>query len=251
MKKIAIIGLGNLGYHLGDILHNSGFRITEIVHKNKEESKFFENRWETKAVPSPSSVSCDIVFICVQDRFISGVIQQLPIDKWVLTTSGTYDPVSAFPQHYTGVFYPLQTFSKNRDVDWRSVPVLLSSTSVDIMHTMRQIAEKIAAPHTECSTQQRQGYHLAAVWVNNFVNFILDQANQLCDERHLDFNLLEPLLKETIAKQLNSKGSILQTGPAIRGDHTTISTHMGLLNKEQQDIYLALTEFIQKQKKDA
>jgi predicted short-subunit dehydrogenase-like oxidoreductase (DUF2520 family) len=129
--------------------------------------------------------------------------------------------------------------------------VLLESESKEVMAEMKYVAKKMSISFMECRTQERQGYHLAAVWVNNFVNFILEQANLLCNERELNFQFLEPLLSETIHKNLNSNGISVQTGPAIRGDEATILTHLGLLQGDQRELYKTLTEFIQKKQKDA
>jgi len=251
MKNIAVIGLGNVGSHLGDKLVDSGLHVSEIVHRDLDESLLYQRLWSCDIKTAPSDITSDYVFICVQDRYIEEVVTQLPEHVAALITSGTFDCSVKFPNRKTGVFYPLQTFTKNKRIDWENIPLLLESTSNEVMSDMKYFAEQMKVPFLECQTEERQGYHLAAVWVNNFVNFILEQARSLCEERELTFHLLESLLFETIHKNLKSKGISVQTGPAIRGDDTTIATHLGLLKREQQVIYQALTTFIQNQKKDA
>lgn len=251
MKNIAVIGLGNVGSHLGDKLVESGFNVSEIVHRNSSEWSFYKNRWNCQIKSTPSEITSEIAFVCVQDRYIEEVVSFLPEKTIALITSGAFDPVGKFSGREIGVFYPLQTFTKNKEIIWNSIPILIESTSDDVLKQMKELARQMNVKGLECKTIQRQGYHLAAVWVNNFVNYILEQAQTLCEERKLDFNILEPLLYETVLKNLNSNGLSVQTGPAIRGDNATLTTHMNLLNEEQRAIYKGLTEFIQKKQKDA
>ena len=251
MKKIAVIGLGNVGSHLGEKLVRSGFKVAEIVHRDMDEALHFKGLWSSQIKCVPSEINAEYVFICVQDRYIEDVVLQLPENVTAIVTSCTFYFSGKFPNRKTGIFYPLQTFTKNKPVDWNTIPILMESTHREVMAYMKYMADNMKVPSIECQTTERQGYHLAAVWVNNFVNFILEQAKTLCEERELDFYLLKPLLLETTHKILDSNGMDIQTGPAIRGDEATISSHLGLLSGDKRIIYQALTRFIQNKKKDA
>ncbi|WP_010229408.1 DUF2520 domain-containing protein [Gillisia marina] len=144
-----------------------------------------------------------------------------------------------------GVFYPLQTFSKNKKVDFSGIPICVESNTKTSTKTLKKLASGISEKVFEISSAQRKSLHVAAVFVSNFVNFLYTEGEKICKDNQVPFEILHPLILETASKAINMSPKEAQTGPAKRKDQEVISSHLELLNEEQQKIYSLLTLSIQ------
>ena len=151
---------------------------------------------------------------------------------------------SSFTENY-GVFYPLQTFSKTRDVDFSRIPVFIEGKNDEIVSSLKETAEKITSDVRDADSGQRKELHLAAVFACNFTNHMYAIAAKLIEDKGLAFDSIRPLIAETAAKIEEIEPYKAQTGPAIRYDEGVINKHLALLQNDTfKDIYSLLSKSI-------
>lgn len=191
----------------------------------------------------------DLYLICVNDDAIATVsakLHQLAIsDQAVVAhTSGTKSSVILRRYDHYGVIYPLQTLRKEHLINFREVPLLITSNNNKTKRLLTSIAERISDRVTTCTDDYRSKLHLPAVVVNNFVNHLYHVAFDYCKKQEVDFSLLLPLINETVQKiSEDTDPATLQTGPAKRDDKQTIQRHLTALQDLGMDteLYNALT----------
>jgi predicted short-subunit dehydrogenase-like oxidoreductase (DUF2520 family) len=243
MISIVILGTGNVAKHLFDVfLKCEGTNVLQVWGRNKDRLSHFK---EGAAISDAISgiLEADLYMIAVSDDAVSEVARSLIGKKGlVVHTSGSVPLHALANQNRRGVFYPLQSFSKDREIDFKSVPICIEAeTKTDLA----LLAESISNDVREISSEQRKSLHLAAVFVNNFTNHLFQIGNEICAEHGLPFGILLPLIGETVQKLGQLSPSEAQTGPARRNDHTTIKNHLDQLkNKDHRDIYALLSKSI-------
>ncbi|MCB0515884.1 MAG: Rossmann-like and DUF2520 domain-containing protein [Chitinophagales bacterium] len=252
--KVCMIGLGKLGMHLCMKLLKANIDITEVVVRSRSKVTVFHNGKPINAIFSPENISpeVNVVIIAVQDDNIARVAAQVPVaeNRLVLHTSGTR-PLSDLEIHpHHGILYPLQSFSETVVPIWEKIPICLTPKAEDDFS--RQQLENFAAlafvqnPVYCLAEHQRKVLHLAAVFTNNFVNYMLQEAYDLCAKNEVDFAILAPLAEETIRKAFMFNPYLMQTGPAVRHDRKTMDFHQQLLieNGINPTLYQYLSEAI-------
>ncbi|SHJ70089.1 Rossmann-like and DUF2520 domain-containing protein [Pseudozobellia thermophila] len=247
MISVSIIGSGRVAKHLHDAFSLNGeIDIVQVVSRNTTALQGFDQARSTTS-DFKDIADSDIYIIAVSDNAINSVSQQLNTkNKLVVHTSGAtpMDILATHPRH--GVFYPLQSFSKDRPMDFNKVPLCLESNTQSDLDLLKQLAQKITGRIYEVSTEQRKTLHLAAVFVNNFTNHLYHLAHEICKEKELSFELLRPLIGETVDKLSHLTPYQAQTGPARRGDQSTIDTHLAQLKKPVEiEIYKLLSQSIE------
>ncbi|MEJ1222448.1 Rossmann-like and DUF2520 domain-containing protein [Sediminicola sp. 1XM1-17] len=248
MISIVILGTGNVAKHLFDaFLAVDQVKILQVVGRSQKQllefSKFTEVTTGFQQIKE-----ADIYLIAVSDDAIGEVSGRLANNKGVVVhTSGSYPMDSMLAIERRGVFYPLQSFTKGKKVDFRKIPICLEATLQKDYLLLDHLAHLISDQVFHITSEQRKTIHLAAVFVNNFTNHLYKIGNDLCTEQHIPFELLQPLITETADKINTLNPHEAQTGPAKRGDITTIENHLGLLkNKTQKEIYSLLSNSIKK-----
>ncbi len=191
----------------------------------------------------------DLYLIAVPDKKVTEVAGKMQtVDGIVAHTSGitSIDALSGFTNY--GVFYPLQTFSRGRKLDISEIPFCLEGNDKNVMEALTELAARISKVTHHIDSGQRMILHLAAVLVNNFSNHLYHLAEDFLEKRKLDFDLLRPLILETAAKAQDLPPGDSQTGPARRGDASTISKHLELLEDDPgiRNLYELLSEQIRK-----
>ena len=248
MLSIVLTGTGNVAQQLFTAMHNKkGVKIIQVIGRDKKKLTPFKNCPETTTDYEHIS-DADIYIIAVNDGSISTVAQHLKNKSGlVVHTSGTM-PLSALPASVRrGVFYPLQTISKERKVDFSEVPICIEAESSEDYKMLEELAGSISDHIQIMSSNQRKLVHLAAVFVNNFTNHLYLIGSDICNEAGISFNILKPLILETAKKATEMSVLKAQTGPAMRHDQTTIDQHLDLLKKEShKNIYSVLSNSIQK-----
>jgi len=228
MISIVLIGNGNVATHLyAAFLKADGINVTKISSRNLNE------------IPN-----ADVTIIAVSDDAISEVSSKIN-NTFVVHTAGNATLNSLKNSTRKGVFYPLQTFSKDVEVAFNEVPFCLEAENKTDLNLLEQLAKSIGEKVYFVNSEQRKSLHLAAVFVNNFTNHLYKIGNDICQKNNVPFEVLLPLIKETSEKIKNSSPEKAQTGPAIRNDKKTIENHLQLLNSNQQEIYKILTKSIQ------
>lgn len=252
-KEIVLIGAGNVAWHLGNRLSEIGVCIAYVYARSSESAEQLASNLNCKGgnqleyIP----VSADLYLIAVNDSAIESVAQQLAghIHKntLVLHTSGA-TPSSILQPYFQryGVFYPLQTFSKSRKLDFAQVPLCICTHQPQDFARVDSFAKKVSEKVYAVSDQQRLQLHLAAVFVNNFTNYLQHIGGTILNEHQLDAEILHPLLVETVAKLKDLSAEEAQTGPAVRGDDPTIERHLSQLewHPEWQTLYKHLSKCI-------
>ncbi|CAN0464989.1 unnamed protein product, partial [Phaeothamnion confervicola] len=191
-----------------------------------------------------------IFIISVSDDAIQEVAQKLvlPDDAIVVHTSGS-QPLSMLDDSGSqnmGVFYPLQTFTKAKKVDFKSVPIFIESESSEVEKALIKMGKAISGKVKRINSEERKALHIAAVFASNFTNHMLTIAKNLAKENDLDFEVLKPLIAETLNKSLEIGPEKSQTGPASRGDFEILERHMEFLkeNPELAEIYKVISQHI-------
>lgn len=247
MIKVIIIGSGNVGQHLIQAFDkNKKIDVVQVFSRQKEavthlldSHKITNNFNDIK--------EADLYIIAVSDDSITSVSSQLPFEnRLVVHTSGSVSLEALDKKNRNGIFYPLQTFSKKAEVDFSQIPICLESENETDFEFLKKVAEIISHNVYTINSEQRKALHVAAVFVNNFVNQLYQMGNEICIENKIPFEILQPLIQETAKKVMRLSPKEAQTGPAIRNDQQTIATHLEFLKDEnQKNIYKILTQSIQ------
>jgi predicted short-subunit dehydrogenase-like oxidoreductase (DUF2520 family) len=250
-KKIVIIGSGNVATHFTKVLIKKGHEIVQFVGRNNNSLKELSLKYLVSFTTDFNKIATtgDFYLICVSDDEIEHVAKKLKLkDKIVLHTSGSV-PLSAIKHSSTktGVFYPLQTFSKEDKIKWSKIPILIEGCNKDVENEVFQFASSLTKNITVLNSVQREKIHLAAVMVNNFSNHLYTLANDFLEkEKTPYFKLLFPLMQQTLKKSKKIKPDLAQTGPAKRNDKKTITKHQQILKKhpEASKLYQSISESI-------
>ncbi|HEY0092100.1 MAG TPA: Rossmann-like and DUF2520 domain-containing protein [Flavobacterium sp.] len=247
MVKVSIIGSGNVAQHLiAAFLKSDEIELVQVFARNP---RALLNIVEASNVTSELSalIEADLYIIAISDDAVQGVSRMLPFDnRLVVHTSGTLPADTIDAKNRSGVFYPIQTFSKRKPLDFAKIPVLIESSEPNDYAMLQKVAGAISHNITSLSFTQRQALHVAAVFVNNFTNHLFVLADKICNENQISFDLLRPLIHETAEKVMQLSPKDAQTGPAIRKDQSTIDAHLDLLSDQNQmNIYKTLTHSIQ------
>jgi predicted short-subunit dehydrogenase-like oxidoreductase (DUF2520 family) len=250
--KIVVIGSGNVAYHLIQAFCKTDAAL--FVHaRNDEALRIFKDEFPSITILSSydlTALSPDLILISVKDNAVNAVFEQYSYapNTLVAHTSGTQIIENSNFHQNTGVFYPLQTFSKASMVRWNNTPMLIEASSEEGIQLLEQTAGLLQAPYFETDADQRKYIHLAAVLTSNFANHLLGKAASMLKEHSIDYHILQPLVEATIQKAFTKHPFAVQTGPAIRHDDSTVKKHLSLLQQDNllQKIYGDITESIQK-----
>lgn len=254
--RITFIGSGNVATHMAAALKNAGHRILQVYSPNMHNAAILAYHVGAEAVSDMKDMNAeaDLYIISVKDDAIEKVAAHLSaFNKLIVHTSGatSLDTLSKHAQN-AGVFYPLQTFSKQKEVNFWSVPLCIEGASEEITKQLFELAHTISNNVYRISSDQRKILHLAAVFACNFPNYLYHVSQQLLAQHQLDFDLLKPLITETADKIQSALPVDVQTGPAIRNDEQTMQAHINLLHNNPflQNLYLLMSEGIMKMEKN-
>ena len=239
MKNIILIGSGNVATHLGIALKKRDYNIVQVYSRSIENAKELAQKLNTDFTNDFTQLKdANLIIVSVNDDVISEVLSKLK-NTAIVHTSGSIG-VNIFNDNFSncGVFYPLQTFNKEVDVNISEVPFCVEGNSLKFENQLTQIAKRISNTVVVMDSEQRKQLHIAAVFASNFSNQMFTIADDLLAERNIDFKILLPLIKQTIAKLNTNKPKEVQTGPAKRKDKKIIQEHIDLIQeKEIKELY--------------
>jgi predicted short-subunit dehydrogenase-like oxidoreductase (DUF2520 family) len=245
MIKVVLIGSGNLAHHLIEAFAKSA--TIEVIQVFARQKKSVTPLFDADKITDnfDDLIEADVYIIAVSDDAINSVSSQIPFEnRLVVHTSGSVAIDALDAKNRKGIFYPLQTFTKNKAVDFSQIPICLESETD--FELLKNVADAISKAVFKINSQQRKIVHISAVFVNNFVNHLYQIGNEICIENNIPFELLKPLILETANKVMTLSPNEAQTGPAKRNDSKTIKSHLSLLSNENQAIiYKILTQSIQ------
>lgn len=246
MIIVTILGAGNVAQHLYKVFSASvEITVNQWYNRHLEHLQMFKN--DVDIIDDISLLKeADIYIIAVSDDAVAEISEQLPFsNKLIVHTSGSVNLHHLDKKNRRGVFYPLQTFSKNAELNFNDVPICIEVEHKVDYHVLKDLAIAIGSPYHRVNSPQRAALHLAAVFVNNFTNQLYRVAHEITESEGVDFNILKPLIKETAKKVDTLSPFMAQTGPAKRNDKKTIKKHLATLDKEiHKDIYKLLTKAI-------
>jgi predicted short-subunit dehydrogenase-like oxidoreductase (DUF2520 family) len=245
-KKITIVGAGRIAWHLGKRLKDKGLSVYQVYNRSAETAQDLGERLMCPWTSSMDDIfpDTDWIIIAVRDDSIDDVATELSKrvkDVLVTHTSGATPSavLAPFFERY-GVLYPLQTFSMERTPVWSKIPFCVDASKEEDVLWLRKIAKTVGNLVYRVSDAQRAQLHIAAVFANNFANHCFGIAEQILQKQDLPFEMLYPLMEETLSKAMAEHPMKMQTGPAIRGDMDTIRRHLKLLEENPQWAYLYL-----------
>lgn len=257
--KISIIGAGHVAWHLANALEQADMDIVEIYSRDRKKAKELSSTlYDSDATNSLDFSTSDarIFILAVSDSAIAQVASQLILPKKsiVVHTSGSVQ-LSALegvlaqnPDCNLGVFYPLMTFTKGKAISFKKIPFCIESNDKETSLILSKLAGSLSHEIYDVNSQDRKTLHLAAVFACNFTNHLFALSKEILEAENLNFDLLKPLINETLAKGLNSNHPAeVQTGPAVRRDRVSIETHRAMI-KDDEDllkVYDIITESIQ------
>ena len=245
MNKILIIGAGNVATNIGLGLKQAGYEIAGCYSPSIESARLLAKNLDCLLVNNLQQLPAnDLLLVCVPDAAIADVITQLPNTSNIAYTSGTVSLDELPNTHKIGVFYPLQTFTKNKQIELKTVPFFVESKDEKLEIELLKLAKHIGLRAEITSSEQRKQLHIAAIFVNNFTNHLAYLAKQHVEKHELSWENLLPLLAETFTKINTENPKEIQTGPARRNDLNVIEKHLSELSGNEKEIYKAITNSI-------
>jgi predicted short-subunit dehydrogenase-like oxidoreductase (DUF2520 family) len=247
---ISFAGTGRVAGALCMEMFNSGIKIHQVVSESESDGKVLARDCHAKWSDELSfDEQNDVVLVAVPDRKLKEVLSAVncPDDCIVAHTAGSYG-LEIFPSaiRRRGVFYPLQTFSKGRSISLSDLPFLIEASDESTGRKLHDLALLTGGNVHYVDHERRKMVHLAAVFINNFTNYMLTAGTEIASKAGLSPEIFNPLIRETIAKALDEGPEKSQTGPAIRNDLNTVEMHLELLSfsPELQKIYREMTDSI-------
>ena len=282
--KTIFIGAGNVAWHLAFLFSTTNsekqdLQITHIWSRNRENAETLKQKLTeidnlNKNIEISHSVEqldfsktdADLAILSIADGAFESVLSKLILPPTCILahTSGAQpmEMLQLASQNVLGekiekigVFYPLQTFSKAKEVDFSAIPFCIEASDKandkEIEEKLTNLAKQFSNKVFQVSSKDRSILHVAAVFACNFSNYLWTISEQILKEKNLPFDMLKPLLEETLQKALEINPSNAQTGPAVRNDKKVIEKHLEMLKKMNLDdnftqIYKLMTESIQK-----
>lgn len=250
--SIAFVGAGNLATNLAKALYKKGFRIAQIYSRTEESAKALAQMVEAEYTTELSAVVADaqLYIVSLKDAAFVQLLPEIVAGKgnalWVHTAGSIPMSIWEGKVERYGVFYPMQTFSKQREVDFRKVPIFVESNSEEDVQLLKDIASVLSKQVYEATSEQRKSLHLSAVFTCNFTNHMYALAAELLKKYQLPFEVMLPLIDETARKVHQLEPLVAQTGPAVRYDENVINEHLLMLDDEpeMQELYRQISRSI-------
>lgn len=253
LKTISIAGAGNVGSFLAVELCNAGYTIHQIYSRTIEHASLLANKVSAQAVDDMYELNSkvDLLIVALPDRviteFLTSISTKWPVDSRIASTAGAVslkDLLAVFPN--SGVLYPLQSFTQGHRPNPNTIPFCLEGCNDTMVELLKSIALQISKDIRLIDSDQRRVLHLSAVFACNFTNHMMTIANDILKENNIEFDILWPLINETVSRLKEYQPQQMQTGPAVRGDHPTITAHLSLLDHKPglQEVYKVITQSI-------
>lgn len=247
---IVIIGSGNVATHISMALKEAGNRIVQVYSRTRGNAELLARRVGAEPTDDIRGIYCaaDLYIFSVKDDALPEIVTHMPPTTGIWAHTAGSIPISVLSPHKkTGVIYPLQTFSREREVSFQDIPLFIEGDCAETSTLLKSLAESISGNVHTLSGDKRRYLHLAAVFACNFTNHMYTLASEILGEEDIPFHLLIPLITETASKVTVMDPHIAQTGPAIRFDEKVMQKHLGLLNDSlKREIYSLLSKSIHK-----
>ena len=245
--QIVLIGSGNVAFHLAKAFSEAQIPISQIFGRNTTELQKISEQF---SIPfsTETLADADLYIISVSDSSIAEVSALIKNENALVThTSGSVSREALSGNYRKSVFYPLQTFSKSKNLDYSKIPFFIDAENENDEEILKNLASKISKNVMLANDEKRKYIHLTAVFACNFVNHLYARAKEISDSQGIPFDYFLPLIDETTQKIHELEPKLAQTGPAVRGDNRILELHEQLIaDEEKLKIYKTLNESIKK-----
>ncbi|MDO4762924.1 MAG: DUF2520 domain-containing protein [Flavobacteriaceae bacterium] len=245
--KIVIIGSGNVAYHLVKAFSEKGVSLVQVFGRNEKALKEISSEF---GIPYSTNelAEADLHIISVKDDAIAEVSSKIKNkNALVAHTSGSTSKNVLEGEYRKASFYPLQTFSKKKALNYSEIPFFIDAETEEDRQILLQLAQKISKKIMFIDDEKRKYIHLAAVFSCNFVNHLWAKTQEITDRQDIPFEYFLPLIDETLDKIKYLSPKEAQTGPAVRNDEKTLQLHEQIIeNEEQKQIYKVFNQSIKK-----
>ncbi len=256
IRNIVLIGAGNLATQFGYALAKKGFNIRQVYSYTIENAETLAEKLNAYYTDNLAEIQldADLYIVAVKDAVLAETIENLPKVKGIVThTAGSHhlDMLLKFDNY--GIIYPFQTFSKDKEVDFSTIPILVEANNEQTEKDLHKFGYQVSKTVMTCDSDQRKQIHLAAVFACNFTNHMYAIADEILKQHNISFDVIKPLIFETASKIDVLNPLEAQTGPAIRGDQNIIDNHLKLLSEKSElaSIYKTLSKRIMANTKNA
>ncbi|MBL3549667.1 Rossmann-like and DUF2520 domain-containing protein [Chryseobacterium sp. KMC2] len=244
--QIVIIGSGNVAYHMAKAFSLKGIPLAQIFGRNENELKKIA---EELNLPYSTErlKDADLYIICVSDHSVEEVSKRITKKNCLVAhTSGSLPKEILSGEYRKASFYPLQTFSKSKDLEYEKIPFFIETENKEDQKLLSDLASVVSKNVMESTHEKRKYIHLTAVFACNFVNHLFSRAKEISDSQEIPFDYFLPLIDETVQKIYEIEPKMAQTGPAVRNDVRILQLHEQLLKDESLEIYKTMNHSIQK-----
>lgn len=254
IKNIIIIGAGNVAKHLGTALKDIGKNIGQVYSRSEASANLLAVQLNAQPIVDLKNLDpdADLYIISIPDSAVKSVVSNISLqNKMIVHTSGSL-PIEILQKASSnfGVFYPLQSISKNVQLNFREIPLCIEASNDETEQALINLAKQLSDHVQAINSEQRKVLHIAAVFANNFSNFMFNVSKDILAKHDLSFDLLKPILKTTFEKAATHDPFSVQTGPAVREDMNILKEHLQFLSNEPdyKEIYELITKLIIKTK---
>ncbi|TVQ10766.1 MAG: DUF2520 domain-containing protein [Bacteroidetes bacterium] len=250
IEKIVLLGAGNVSTHLGAALQGTGRRILQVYSRTIGAAEILARKLDTDFTTDLNYIypGADLYIFSLADNAMEEVLDSFPLkDVFAVHTSGSL-PVDILQKAglQAGVFYPLQTFSKTIEPDFSNIPLCIEAKTEKHQQILYHLASEISRDVRFINSKQRETIHIAAVFACNFTNHLFSIAEEILENKEISFDIMYPLIQETVRKAMQQKPSLVQTGPAVRKDDKIIQKHLKQLSTlpDYQKLYNFISQSI-------
>ena len=251
-NKVVLIGAGNVATHLGDALLRAGYQILQVYSRTEVSASALSKRLGTSYTTSLDDLRCDadVYIVALKDDVLQELVALIVKGReralFVHTAGSIPMQIWEGIANRYGVLYPMQTFSKQRKVDWNEVSVFVEALQEQDLEMLKELANNLTPKVYEATSEQRKSLHIAAVFACNFSNHMYALCDLLLSRQGLPFEVMLPLIDETTRKIHQLRPKDAQTGPAIRYDVNVMNKHLEMLetDKSIQEIYRIISKSI-------
>ena len=249
--KVVLVGSGNVATILGNVIHNAGHQIVQVLSRNENHAAqlaavFGCGSGSFRTTPYQEA---DLYLLAITDTALYHLDQYVQLgNRLVVHTAGSVSrEVLKNVSSRNGILYPLQSLVRNSGAI-PPIPLLIDGCDEAVLKEISAFARTLSPEVSQADDQERLRYHVAAVLVNNFTNHMYAMADDFCRKENISFKNLYPLIIETTQRIRDHSPQSVQTGPAIREDIYTLGKHLAVLSAhpDLKYLYLKLSESILK-----
>lgn len=257
IKKITIVGAGNVAHNFALAFKNAGYIIHEVYSRTQRSAMLLSQALQTDYTTNLANLKkdTDLIVLAVNDDALTAVINSITIKNVPIAHTSGSTPIEIYKdlgfQSY-GIFYPVQSFSKNETESLEPIPICVEANNSKTEDLFLSLARSVSNKVFAMDSEKRKALHVAAVFANNFVNHLFHISGKILETKKIPFEVIRPLIEKTAEKIINEKPIDAQTGPAVRNDKEVIASHIDYLrdSPNYQKMYQLLTTDIYKAQKN-